>query len=328
MIGRPTIDVMGYLGPIGMLILVLLIFIGGCVSSITDTCTVASELAECTPPTECCGGSCIQGCTDPGVKQIFPYTLRGVGGEIQSRMFTGVNKYTACIGTTVQDEFRLACEQRFFMSTTKKEIFLDEKNTTLLKLEDPYQGRFLLDLLSNMRSRTDNADDQVRLSVSLVQHIAYDTVKQQEFLQGEYSPNRLPYQVLYENSGICNEKAKLLAYFLKELGYGVALLRYPEEKHMAVGILAPEGYRTPGCGDYAYIESTLPAIISQVNQDIRSNPDIIVLAEGKEFGSIGEEYGDARELEQLLARKKGLTREEYNRARALAQKYDLGIVFR
>jgi len=153
-------------------------------------------------------------------------------------------------------------------------------------------------------------------------------VKQQEFLKGEYTPNRLPYQVLYENTGICNEKAKLLAYFLKELGYGVALLNYAEEKHMAVGILAPEGYRTPGCGNYAYIESTQPTIISQLNQDISSDPDVIILTEGKEFDTIGEEYADARELERLLTRKNGLTREEYNRARALAQKYDLSIVFR
>jgi hypothetical protein len=164
--------------------------------------------------------------------------------------------------------------------------------------------------------------------VSLVQHIPYDTVKQEEFLRGEYSANRLPYQVLYENTGICNEKAKLLAYFLEELGYGVALLSYPEEKHMAVGILAPEEYRTPGCGNYTYIESTQPTIISQVNQGIQSDPEIIVLADGRKFDSIDEEFADARKLEQLLAKKNGLAREEYNRAQILAQKYDLSIIFR
>jgi hypothetical protein len=305
----------------------MLIVSAGCLSTTTETCSVASELARCIPPTDCCNGTCRENCTDPGVEHTFQYTLRGSSGSIEFHLFSGVNGYAACLGETVQDEFRLTCEERFLLSTTKKEIFLDERNTTLLKFEDPFLNRYLRDFLSVLRTRADDSDDQVRLAVSLVQHIPYDTVKQEEFLRGEYSPNRLPYQVLYENTGICNEKAKLLAYLLKELGYGVALLSYPKEKHMAVGILVPEEYRTPGCGDYAYIESTRPTIVSQVNQDIRSTPEIIVIAEGKEFDSIGEEYADARELERLLARKNGLTEEEYHRARALSQKYDLSIVF-
>ncbi len=302
--------------------------IAGCISSTTDPCSVASELAKCTPPADCCAGTCIRGCTNPGVDHTFTYVLRGSGGEISLRLYNGVNNYTACIGETVQDEFRLTCEQRSFFGSNSKEIYLNELNTTLLKFEDPYQNRFLRDLVSTFRNRADNDDDELRIAVSMVQHIPYDIVKQEEFLRGEYSPNRLPYQVLYENSGICNEKAKLLAYFLKELGYGVALLSYPGEKHMAVGILSPEPYQTPGCGNYTYIESTQPTIISQVNPGLHSDPEIIVLAEGKEFQGIAEEYGDARELEELLARKTGLTREEYNRARLLAQKYDLGIIFR
>jgi hypothetical protein len=65
-----------------------------------------------------------------------------------------------------------------------------------------------------------------------------------------------------------------------------------------------------------------------VSQGILSDPEIIILAEGRTFDTIGEEYADARELEQLLARKNGLTRDEYNRAQILAQKYDLSIIFR
>jgi hypothetical protein len=319
---------MRHYAPLTILFLGLVLVTAGCVSSPTETCSVASELARCSTPADCCAGTCIKGCTDPGVEHTFSYVLRGSSGEISSRLFTGVNDYAACIGETVQDEFRLSCEHRFLFSSNSREIFLDELNTTLLKFEDPYQNRFLRDLLSAFRNRAAGDDDELRIAVSMVQHIPYDTIKQEEFLRGEYSPNRLPYQVLYENTGICNEKAKLLAYFLKELGYGVALLSFPEEKHMAVGILAPAIYRTPGCGNYTYIESTQPTIISQVNQGIQSVPEIIVLADGREFDTIGEEYADARELEQLLGKKNGLTRDEYNRARSLAQKYDLGIIFR
>jgi hypothetical protein len=318
---------MRYYVPLTILLLGLVI-VAGCVSSTTETCSVASELARCNPPADCCAGTCIKGCTDSGVEHTFSYVLRGSSGEISSRLFAKVNDYTACIGETVQDEFRLNCEHRFLFSSDSREIFLDELNTTLLKFEDPYQNRFLRDMLSVFRNSAEGDDDELRIAVSTVQHIPYDAVKQEEFLRGEYSPNRLPYQVLYENTGICNEKAKLLAYFLKELGYGVALLSFTEEKHMAVGILAPSEYRTPGCGNYAYIESTQPTIVSQVNQGIQSVPEIIVLADGREFRSIGEEYTDARELEQLLAKKNGLTRDEYTRARALARKYDLGIIFR
>jgi hypothetical protein len=322
------IDVMRYFELLIILFLGLMMGTAGCFSSNTETCSVASELARCNPPADCCAGTCIRDCTDPGVEQTYSYVLRGSSGEISTRLFTGVNNYSACIGETVQDEFRLTCEHRSLLSSDHREVFLDERNTTLLKFEDSYQNRFLSDLLSAIHNRTEDNDDELRIAVSLVQHIPYDTGKQEEFLRGEYSANRLPYQVLYENFGICNEKAKLLAYFLKNLGYGVALLSYPGEKHMAVGILSPQEYRTPGCGNYTYIESTQPTIISQLNQGIQSYPEIIVLADGRAFDSIGEEFADARELERLFARKNGLTREEYNHARILAQKYDLNITFR
>ena len=311
-----------------LIFLALTTLMAGCLVTPSETCSVATELATCHPPRDCCEGRCIHGCDDPGIDRSFTYILRGTAGTIDLRVFTKMNDYAECVGSTIQDEFHLTCEHKFFMTVNRTEIFLDEKNTTLLKLDDPIQKLFLEDLLTAIRSASTDPDDQARVAVSLVQHIPYDLEKQQEFLRGEYSSNRLPYEVLYENSGICNEKAKLLAFFLRDLGYGVALLSYPSEKHMAVGIRVPEGYASPGCGEYAYVESTRPAIISQKNLDLISEPEIIVLSEGRSLDSIGEDYADSGKLERLIAGKNGLTRTEYDELKSLSQKYDLEIIFR
>jgi len=37
--------------------------------------------------------------------------------------------------------------------------------------------------------------------------------------------------VLYEDKGVCGEKSLLLAYLLRELGYGVVLFEFKPENH-------------------------------------------------------------------------------------------------
>jgi hypothetical protein len=163
-------------------------------------------------------------------------------------------------------------------------------------LEDPGQDSAIDGILSQITAKTPNTDDQARIGISLVQHIPYDT--------GTGSRVRYPYQVLSDNTGDCDEKSLLLAYLLRELGYGVALLRYDPENHMAVGIAASSEFDHHDSG-YAFIETTRPSIVTDDTGEyagigrLTSIPTIIPISEGRSFAGISEESGDAAELMRL-----------------------------
>ncbi|PKG31137.1 hypothetical protein [Methanoregula sp.] len=125
--------------------------------------------------------------------------------------------------------------------------------------------------------------------------------------QGEKFIGRYTYTILYENwGGICGEKSFLLALLLKELGYGVALLQFDNERHMALGIRAPAAYAFRDTG-YALIESTSPVIPTYDNYlmtggiRLTSDPKVIVVSEGRAFETIDREYSDATLLRAIDA---------------------------
>jgi len=109
-------------------------------------------------------------------------------------------------------------------------------------------------------------DETMDLATCFVQNIPYDSEKAKIVLSEnpadrvkraankEYA-DRFPYETLYDNKGICTDKSYLEAAIIKEMGYGVALLTFKAEKHMAVGVKTPGGYQTFDTG-YSYIETT------------------------------------------------------------------------
>jgi hypothetical protein len=60
---------------------------------------------------------------------------------------------------------------------------------------------------------------------------------------------------LYENKGVCGEKSMLLAFLLRDLGFGVVLFDFAAQNHEAVGVKCSNGFRGTG---YCYLESTTP----------------------------------------------------------------------
>lgn len=106
-------------------------------------------------------------------------------------------------------------------------------------------------------------DETADLATCFVQNIPYDKEKAKLVLSGKsLSPGsgkdtwgRFPYETLYDNKGICTDKSYLESAILKELGYGVALLTFDSERHMAVGVKTPEKYSSYG-GKYSYLETT------------------------------------------------------------------------
>ncbi len=99
-------------------------------------------------------------------------------------------------------------------------------------------------------------DELVELVVAFVQAIPYDEQKAANILNR--SNDELisyPYEVLYNNKGVCSDKSFLAADLLRELGYGTAIFVFENENHMAVGVQCPMEYSNYSSG-YCFVETT------------------------------------------------------------------------
>jgi len=193
-----------------------------------------------------------------------------------------------------------------------------------MHINEEDQREHLLNLVDRIKAETTNADVQARIAISLVQHIPYD-------YSGMFGTGSMkyPYQVLYDEKGVCSEKTLLAAFLLKELGYGVALLEFPGERHMALGVKAPAQYTYKDTG-YAFVEMTAPSIITDSEGDymlvgkLASKPRVYPVSEGKALGSlVADEYHDAQEYRAILAKGFVLDLPDYQRWQALTGKYGI-----
>ena len=249
------------------------------------------------------------------VNKTFSYCLRGQRGNISITLYQGVVEHMRNIPRSV------------YSSQMDKywEIMVDRL------IEDKVQDEYLTPLVAKIQSLTADPNDQLRIAVSLVQRIPYDM----EAYRSDSTYMKSPYEVLYYNKGVCSEKSFLLAYLLKKLGYGVILLEYKEENHMAVAVKCPSQYANfwyEGTG-YCFIETTIPTIITYIpdtyigSVKLKSTPRMIFVSDGREFTGVGEEYKDAKEYKQLeeLARRNNnvLPQREYLRWQYLTNKYCL-----
>lgn len=191
-------------------------------------------------------------------------------------------------------------------------------------VSEPSGQRYLHDLASTIDTMTDDPDDRARIAVSVVQHLDYDTAR----ADGTYHGVRYPYETLYLGRGVCSDKSVLLAALLRELGFGVALIRFDVECHMAVGIRCQDGYDYLGTG-YAFAESTTPSIITDAGGEyvgagrLVSAPKVIPIAEGQAFASIANEDRDAAEWNELRGTGPVLDAYHYERWQALSREYDI-----
>lgn len=94
-------------------------------------------------------------------------------------------------------------------------------------------------------------DQTAEFLIALVQYIPYDNAKlNQDPMQPNY-----PYETLYRYSGICSDKTFLTIAILRELGYGAAILDFPDLNHSAAGISCPLADSVNNSG-YCYVETT------------------------------------------------------------------------
>jgi len=249
------------------------------------------------------------------INRTFSYCLRGQTGAIRLTLYGGVVEHMESILRTVYSD----------QLDEYWDIMVDRL------IDDKVQDEYLTPLVEKIKSITDDPDDQLRIAVSLVQMIPYDW----DAYSSVSDYMKSPYEVLYYNKGVCSEKSFLLAYLLKKLGFGVILLDYEAENHMAVAVRCPLQYANFQYGDegYCFIETTRPTIITYIPDnyigvgELKSTPHMIFVSDGREFTGVVEEYRDAREYERLeeLARRNNnvLPEAEYSKWWHLASKYCL-----
>jgi hypothetical protein len=108
------------------------------------------------------------------------------------------------------------------------------------------------DKLKTIGQKAKFSDDEIaELALAFVQAIPYDEAKAK-------SPDllpRYPYEVLYDNKGICSDKSFLIVSLMRELGYGVALFNYDSAQHIAPAIKCPQNYSSYDSG-FCYAETT------------------------------------------------------------------------
>jgi len=130
-----------------------------------------------------------------------------------------------------------------------------------------------LKIISDNRSWSD--DQLAEFVLTFVQYIPYDQVKSESNLDNPY----YPYETLYLQKGVCSDKAFLASQLLDNLGYGTAILDFPDINHATVGIACPLEDSLNNSG-YCYAETTnyfpigvIPRNINGQAEDVDLNDD-------------------------------------------------------
>jgi len=219
------------------------------------------------------------------------YILRGEEEEINFTAYSGMYNY---------------------VSEITREIYYGAGETPsrgdfkLKSINEEKQRELLLPLVIKILNTAKNRDDAVRIAVSIVQNIPYGFSNKTTIVIGNLEANysRYPYEVLYEQKGVCGEKSALLAFLLKEMGYNVSFFYFSSENHEAIGIKCPleESFGNTG---YCFIETTAPAVINDGSIEyvggitLDSQPEIIPISEGSSIEKGWYEYQDADVLEKI-----------------------------
>lgn len=228
--------------------------------------------------------------TEP--KEIsLKYVLRGEEQYLNLTVYKGLADYISTLPKTINYQ------------PGEKPLRSDFK---LRSINNEEQRQLLLPLLIAIQNTADNKEDQVRIAVSIVQNIEFGESEKSQALPGTNNIiySRYPYEVLYDGKGICEEKSELLAFLLKEMGYGVVFFYYQDENHEALGIKCPPRYSIDNTG-YCFIETTGPSIITDSEIEytggvkLTSDPEIILVSNGEGLGYDMYEYADAEEMIKL-----------------------------
>ena len=198
-----------------------------------------------------------------------------------------------------------------YLSTLKQSITYSDGQVSsradfkLNQMNEEVERNFLLPLVLSIQNLAPgDKDTQARIAISLVQNIPFGASnKTYNFAGQNVSYSRYPYQVLYDNEGVCGEKTELLAFILRELGYGVSFFYYQDENHEALGIKCPIGESFSFTG-YCFVETTGPSIITDNKLNyvgtgkLNSVPKLFFISEGLTFGQ--DNFYEKNDADKLI----------------------------
>ncbi len=156
----------------------------------------------------------------------------------------------------------------------------------------------LTDAIEKLSKQNRLSEEQtVELATAFVQSIPYDNAKAELIEGGSDSVKPMyPYEILYDNLGVCSEKSFLLTVILRQLGYGTALFEYKEAKHLAAAVKCPQELSSYSSG-YCYIETTQPGHRIGIIPDFGKEDNLAILKqEKKKFNEDNGAQVEARHL--------------------------------
>ncbi len=226
-----------------------------------------------------------------GSKEVsLKYILRGQEHLINFKTYNGVEDYLSSLSRSI--------------SYQNGEIPL-RADFKIKTIQESIQREALVPLLVEIQNIAKTKEDQFRIATSIIQNI--DFGESEKFIEvpgGEVRYERYPYEVIYDQQGVCGEKSALLAFLLKELGYEIAFFYHNEENHEALGVKCPIKYSLDNTG-YCFIETTGPSIITDDGIEyvggikLESVPEIIPISIGAGLGEGMYEYEDAKVMKRI-----------------------------
>ncbi|MEK6830049.1 MAG: hypothetical protein AABY15_08080 [Nanoarchaeota archaeon] len=249
-----------------------------------------------------------------GVEEVnLKYILRGEQKSLSFFVYKGLSNYVSSLPKSINYQ------------TGERPLRSDFK---LRSINNQEQKQHILPLLIAIQNIAESKEDQVRIAISIVQNIEFgESEKTLDLPDGnKVAYSRYPYEVLYDQKGVCGEKSELLALLLKEMGYGVVFFYNQEENHESLGIKCPVRYSVEDTG-YCFIETTGSSIMTDTGIEyvggvkLQSKPEIILVSNGDSLGLGMYEYKDAKEMMKL--RDGGFVLFREARLNKLKEKYGL-----
>ncbi|MEX0920470.1 MAG: hypothetical protein WDZ69_02710 [Candidatus Pacearchaeota archaeon] len=234
------------------------------------------------------GDFCVSEHNDGSRVIPLTYFLDGNRHEFNFTIFEGVNNHVSDIQRSIS------------YSESEIPFRADFKRNSV---SDEIQRENILPLVKSIQNLApENKADQARIAISIVQNIPYGFSNETIDFEGtEVDYSRYPYEVLFDNQGICGEKSSLMALLLKDLGFGVSIFYFSDENHEAVGIKCPVEESLHGTG-YCFVETGSPAIITDHEMEfiggvkLESRPEVMIISEGISLPEKMDEYKDAKTL--------------------------------
>lgn len=248
------------------------------------------NLVKNTQKCGCLNNNCYEDFKNNPENYTFDYYLKGDKENINITLYKGVDDYLF----NLSDSFNLKDEKNLSRQYLKSKRINNE-------VQDFFINSLVAEIINNGKSKK----EQLRIASSLVQNIYYNLSKKDIYFSGlEINSPDYPYEVLYNEQGVCQGKSDLLALLLKKIGYETVILHFEEENHDVVGVKCPIQYSFQNTG-YCIIETTKPSILfdSEIIYEnglrLRSTPKIIFISQGDSVDYRMYEYKDAKKLNKI-----------------------------